>query len=249
MADRWVTLERSFNFRDLGGWPTADGRTIRWRRVFRSDTLHRLTDTDLTTIADLGLRTVIDLRTAHELEAHGSYVVHGHEVAFHHLPLVPSLLEPLGWDFPEGAEGMGRVYVARANAGERALAAALEVLAAPDAHPAVFHCTAGKDRTGILAAVLLGLLGVPVETIIEDYVLTQLAKPRADAFYKEIEASDSPRSVIDVSAYPSDVADARAESITTFLELVDERGGFDEYAAAIGVQPRTIEQLRAALLE
>ena len=93
---RLIDLEAIFNFRDMGGYPTVDGRQTRWRTLYRADGLHRATDTDTSTIVELGVRTVIDLRSPAELADRGPFEASG--VDFHHFPVIESTwgdLDPL----------------------------------------------------------------------------------------------------------------------------------------------------------
>ena len=116
---------------------------------------------------------MIDLRSSAELERSGR--VSGLDVAFHHAPLFEEDSLPFKWAEPDDPEPPpGEDYVAIAENGASALAAALEVIAAGE-HPVVFHCAAGKERIGILAGLLLSALGVSDETIMEDYELTNLS--------------------------------------------------------------------------
>ena len=85
---RLIALDGVHNFRDLGGYPTADGRTTRWGRLYRADGLFRLTTDDVEALRPLGLRTVVDLRTHEELELRGRFPVEAHPVAFHHIPVL-----------------------------------------------------------------------------------------------------------------------------------------------------------------
>ena len=94
LTDRRVPLEAGFNFRDLGGHETADGRRVRSGVLYRADTLHRLTAADLDVLRGLGLRTVIDLRTRAELERFGRAGLADDEVAHHHLPMVDEVRSP-----------------------------------------------------------------------------------------------------------------------------------------------------------
>src|SRR5271167_3741531 len=86
---RLLPLVGAYNFRDLGGYPTADGRTTRWGRLFRSDTLHELTDPDLQVLRQIGLETVIDLRGAAEVEGNGRGILEHEPIRYFHLPLIP----------------------------------------------------------------------------------------------------------------------------------------------------------------
>ena len=91
---RVLALEAAYNFRDLGGYPTTDGRVTRWRTVFRADGLHRLTAADLGVMQDIGLRTVIDLRTADELVERGRFPLDAHPVGYHHVSLMDVIWDP-----------------------------------------------------------------------------------------------------------------------------------------------------------
>ena len=182
--DRRIVLEGAFNFRDLGGYPAADGRTIAWRRLFRSDGLSRLTAPDLHRLVELGIQTVVDLRTLDERER-DSLPEGPFTPAVHHLPMMdvlPTEDELVSWvdeDFLIGR------YSQMLDDGAAAIAEAVRVLAAPGAVPGVFHCAAGTDRTGILAAVVLGVLGVPDDVIAEDYALSQAAMVEFFEFLKK----------------------------------------------------------------
>jgi protein-tyrosine phosphatase len=256
-VERHVDLESCANFRDLGGYTTTDGRMVRWRRLFRADSLHRLTDTDLEVARDLGLRTVIDLRSHGELKRVGRYPVDRHEVTHHHLPVFATLRE-MGEQlqtFPADAPP-GQIYVVMAAMGPEALATALGLLADPDTYPAVFHCTAGKDRTGILAALVLSVLGVPNDTIVADYALTQLAldrmrtanTPAVDGVEREPEADEPARGQFDT--FPAGAQNASAEEMAGFLDLLVQRhGSVEGYLVSIGVGDEVLAGLSDLLLD
>jgi protein-tyrosine phosphatase len=171
---RSVALAGVFNFRDLGGYPARDGRMVRWRTLFRADGLDRLTAGDVEALRPFGLRTVVDLRMVHELEAKGRFPVDAYPVRFHHLSVMDRTwdLESAGREEVSPTEFLHARYTEMLlDAGPR-FADALRVLAVPDALPAVFHCAAGKDRTGLLAMLVLGAVGVGHDDIVEDYALT-----------------------------------------------------------------------------
>jgi len=169
-----ITLEGSANFRDLGGYQTADGRTVRTGVVFRSGHLANLTDADVVRLDALGLKTVVDFRADHELEVFGHDRLNGS---------VDRVSIPIGnhkdhQDFYESIQAgdftalhdlaqASRTMV-RDNADD--FAALLRLIAESDNLPLVFHCIGGKDRTGVAAALILSLLGVPWETVRTDYL-------------------------------------------------------------------------------
>ncbi|HEX3948055.1 MAG TPA: tyrosine-protein phosphatase, partial [Acidimicrobiales bacterium] len=170
--DRHITLEGAVNFRDLGGYEAADGRRVRWRTLFRADGLSRLTDPDRAAIRQLGVATVIDLRTTAEVEG-GRFPVEEIPVGFHHLPLLDAMPDPERFEMAPGMLGVQYLEMAKDAAPQ--IAQALTIVAQRHAHPVIVHCAAGKDRTGVLVAVLLGLLGIPDQTIIDDYALSEQA--------------------------------------------------------------------------
>ncbi|MFD3682917.1 tyrosine-protein phosphatase, partial [Streptomyces sp. NPDC058613] len=175
--NRHVSFERLHNFRDLGGYPTADGRTVRWGRLFRADSLGKLEGGDWERFLGLGIETVIDLRYPWEIESKGR--VPGHpSLAYHNLSVEhrPYDQAALGPDVEPGPY-LAERYVEVAHDGVAELRLALEVLASQDG-PAVFHCASGKDRTGLLAALVLALLGVSEQDIVDDFALTGLATGR-----------------------------------------------------------------------
>lgn len=245
--DRHLTFETCTNFRDLGGYQTVDGRHVRWRQLFRADSLHRLSDTDLDQARSLGLRTVIDLRAFGELKRAGGYPVDRHEVTLHHLPMFATLkrMGEVLDTFPDDAVP-GQLYLVMAGEGPDSIAAALRLLAAPETYPAVFHCTAGKDRTGILAALVLSLLGVPDDTIVADYVLTQQVIDNL----RRTEAEVSTLTGAQYDRMPIDTQGAQPEVIRGFLDLLRlEHGSIDGYVRSLGLGDHTIKGLTTQLLD
>ncbi len=170
---RSLTFSSNFNFRDVGGYQGFDGRTVRWRRLFRADSLHRLKDEDLTAFGELGVRTVIDLRRVTEIELNGR--VPSVENLTYHNPVI----EHIEWNDVPVVEGVPHArwladrYLNFTADGRKGIATALSLIADPVAAPAVVHCMAGKDRTGVVCALTLALLGVSDEEIAADYHLTE----------------------------------------------------------------------------
>ena len=172
-ASRVIPLDAVHNFRDLGGYPTTDGRVTRWRRLFRADGLYRLTPEDLEVVRELGIHTVLDLRTPNELVERGRFPVEDHPVDFHHLPMIDVIWDPAAFDASQPpADFLLDMYRFMLESAEVRVAKAFQVLAMPGALPAVFHCAAGKDRTGIMAGLVLSSLGVSDADVVADYALT-----------------------------------------------------------------------------
>ncbi len=176
-ARRLVPLEGAANFRDLGGYATADGRCLAWGKVYRSDELCRLTDRDVAAIRERGIRLFCDLRGYPEVRQRPDRVPEG--VTYRHVPVfasdpVASLREVL---MRHELDAACKRHYRRAiiDKGAPALGTALKLAADPANLPLVLHCGGGKDRTGLAAALLLHICGVPRGTIVADYSLTNLA--------------------------------------------------------------------------
>jgi len=243
IGDRLVPFETCFNFRDIGGYETVDGHRVRWGSVYRSDTLHRLTTADLELASEIGIRTVIDLRSRGELERSGRFG-RAHEVAFHHLPVEEEIpADPSSRDLAEPPRG--EMYVEMATVGGAAIANILRVIAEGE-HAVVFHCFAGKDRTGVIAALLLSTLGVPDETIVADYQLSERSLAPAVAWAE----SNDPEWAARMAAFPPWLLQSPGETVQAFLDILRERhGSIDAYLRDAGVEQSVVDVLRVRLLE
>jgi protein-tyrosine phosphatase len=240
---RLIDLEGCLNFRDLGGYPAADGRSVRWRRVFRSDALHLLTARDVARIRDeLGVRDVIDLRSSAEVRSEGQGPLAEHAVRFHHVPLFDA--EVRSEDRERAAQiTLADRYVFLAElAGER-IAQVVRLLADAET-PAVYHCAAGKDRTGVISALLLGLLGVADEVIVADYVAT---RENLGAIVDRLRSLEGYRAMLD--ALPPDTMHAEPETMLEFLaRLRASHDSIEAYARHVGLAGDAIDRLRDRLL-
>lgn len=244
---RHVALTGVANFRDLGGYPTRDGRTTRWRTMFRADSLGQLTADDLTALRPIGLRTVVDLRTATEIEERGRFPVDDHPVRFHHVSVIDQTwsLDAASVDDLEPAEFLHRQYSSMlTHSGDR-FADALTVLADADGVPAVFHCAAGKDRTGLLAALVLGAVGVGRDTIVEDYALTRAAMDQI----LSVMAADPEKSAL-LAEIPAMFFSAEPEGMARTLDdIAREHGTVRDYVRFIGVADDVIEHLEHVFVD
>jgi len=165
---RHLPVEGTLNFRDAGGYPTGGG-VVAWRTLLRSDALHRVGQAGFDQLTGLGLQTVLDLRVPDEVQFSPSPVDQLAETGTRVFHL--SLVGPDFSEIPPDLEGVYRFIVDRRG---RAIGSAIKSLAAPGALPALVHCTAGKDRTGIVVAFTLAAIGVSDEIIAADYALSSL---------------------------------------------------------------------------
>ena len=245
---RLIGLEAVHNFRDLGGYPTAGGRTTKWRTLFRSDGLYRLRSADdMSRVMQLGLKSVIDLRTEREQREQGIFPINDIEVTFHHLSIVDVTWSDTETpEFEDEVEFLVWGYRDMLEIGSSRFADAMHVLAQTDSLPAVFHCAAGKDRTGVLAALLLSSLGVDDAHICADYGLTQDAMRRSIAWSKVHRPELAERYATIPKAYLA--ADPRAMQII-LKELAQQHGSVRNYVHEIGVADATVEALGNLLLQ
>ncbi|MET9698974.1 tyrosine-protein phosphatase [Streptomyces sp. NPDC006529] len=182
-AARHIAFERLHNFRDLGGYRAADGRVVAWGRLYRADSLGKLAGDDWKRFLDLGIRTVIDLRYPWEIDAKGRVPEAGRftyaNFSIEHRPYDQAEIDPALDPWRYLADRFAEV----AEDGAAEIRQAIELIA-EDPGPTVFHCTSGKDRTGLIAALVLTLLGVGEEQILADFALTELATDRLAADWR-----------------------------------------------------------------
>ncbi len=257
-AERRLALQGARNFRDLGGYATSDGRRVRWGRLYRSDALDQLSDADLEHLSRLGIRLVCDLRSAAEREAAPDRLPPARRPALAWLPIGGEGFDPgelqrriLSGDL-EGldlAELLVEANRSFAREGSPPVAALFERLADPAQLPALVHCTGGKDRAGFAAALVLLALGVPRESVFDDYLLTN--------YFTHEETERRLRGIRLASLFRTDpervrpLLGARRAYLEAGLGAIDERwGSFEAYLAqALGVGPERRQRLRANLLE
>lgn len=235
-----MTFSTVFNFRDLGGLAGINGRTVHYGRLYRSDSLHRLTQEDSEKLTSLGVRTVLDLRRPTEITRDGR------------VPDLPGLtyfnLHPIHreWNMGHYAGHPERYladrYLDMAEEGIDGFGAALRLISDADRAPIVMHCFAGKDRTGVLAALTLALLGVSEAEIMADYAASGAAQSPISAHF-------TPPPPLP-PALPPHVTACPPQAIGLFLtELTQRHGSIYGYARTAGVTALHIEALRAHLLE
>jgi protein-tyrosine phosphatase len=237
---RDIALVNTYNLRDLGGYPTVDGRQVRWRRLFRGAGLQRLSGEDLETVRALGLVTVIDLRTERELAASGGYAL---PATFHHLPMLATIWDLADVDPHAPADDyLAARYVEMLDEGAATIAATFHILSRPESFPAVFYCAAGKDRTGVLAGLVLDAIGVEPEHIVADY---HLSKERVERIRARAAAASGA-----MLAQPPPFMQAPAGAMRLLLAAIrDTHGSTAAYLEGIGIERATHDAVAANLLE
>lgn len=245
-AERRVPFEGITNLRDLGGYPTAGGGVTRWGRVFRADSLHKLTADDLDAFRELGVVTVYDLRGDVERADFPG------PVPSLHLSIVgrprgvtppPPPPEMTGRD---GENLLRDTYVGALTHSATEIGAVMRGLADPVLTPAVFHCHAGKDRTGLIAAVLLLALGVDRDTVLDDYEATRLYRfpeHQQDSLANMLQAGISPEAAAGVLGTPRW---AMAEAVDLLLDSPGGVAGF--LTGPAGLEPTELAALRQHLV-
>ena len=249
-AERRVPFTGVTNFRDLGGYPTGDGRRTRWGTVFRSDALHQLTDADLARYGSLGLHAVYDLRGEAERDRYPNPFPSLHLSLLAHVESAPSAAQAdlaRATDATAGERVLRELYRGMlANAGP-VFGRLLAGLADPQRLPAVFHCTGGKDRTGVSAALLLEFLGVTRDDVLDDYELTARYRQRAqqtESYENLLATGMAPEAAAVVLAAP------RWAMAETLQVLDEEYGGAEAYLTErAGLRPATLGTLRDLLTD
>jgi protein-tyrosine phosphatase len=239
-GERFIQLVGADNVRDLGGLRAAEDRITRSGLLLRGEFTPGLTEEDIELLVRrMGLRTVVDLRTRSEVRAApGAFPDSDVRVVAAPLPVVSH--EPL----PGADEGLLVTYLGFLEADPEPMQAAVRTLIDPASHPALFHCAAGKDRTGALSAILLELLGVPRELNAQDYALTAERVERVFARLSELELYRAR-----LSGLSDVVRSADEATLIAFLEALDERhDGARGWVEAQGISTADVERFREALL-
>jgi protein-tyrosine phosphatase len=255
---RHLALEGAPNFRDLGGYATSDGRSVKWGTLFRSDNLAHLTDDDLEKVSALGIRLVCDFRSAPEkleepdrLPAIDPPAVAALEIgidgfAVNDLRARLTSGDTAGLDLREMLIEGNRQFAAKQAP---TYATMFERITKRENLPALVHCSAGKDRAGFAAAAILSVLGVPRETVMADYLLTNHYTAAAvEKRLLMIELFSLTRADTDALRPLFGVESAYLEA--AFAEIDQRFGSFEAYThEALGLDDREVEEFRALVLE
>lgn len=257
MSERWIDLVGAVNVRDLGGLPTTDGGVTRFDQVLRADNLQDLIDDDIGRLTGRHrLRDVVDLRTTFEVTSEGpGPLTRVPDVTVHHLSLYPEVGTTtdvdadsvLPWTGKDGDDAIwvnsGVYYTNYLRHRPGNVVAALRTMTTSGGATLV-HCAAGKDRTGVVCALALSVVGVDREAVVDDYVQTG---ERIDAIMSRLKATAT--YAADLEDRPVDANLPLAASMHTFLDFVDtEFGGPTGWLQLHGWTADDTDALRARLV-
>ncbi|MBI5504869.1 MAG: tyrosine-protein phosphatase [Deltaproteobacteria bacterium] len=244
MTSERILLEGAHNFRDLGGLPGPGGRRVVARRVFRADRLSHLTKADSALLSGLGITRVFDLRSSAELAGDGVGEFAAAGDRHRHVPLVQVALSAGDPTIDWTKINLHDRYLEMLRVGGEVIRTVFEHIAGAGVSGTVFHCTGGKDRTGVLAAVLLRALGVDDEVIVEDYAVSEVyLEPIVRLYRESLEAEGlDPAAILYLCGSPP-------RRMRDMLTAIDETwGSIDDYLGAIGVTEAIVTELRRRLL-
>lgn len=243
---RDLDIEGSYNVRDLGGYPTADGRTTRPQVFIRAGNLNEVSPAAQQKLIDYGVRTVIDLRSPWETERMPNVFAQSDKVKYLNLSLfdLSPKTEQERLAKTDSSSGLSDLYLKFLNHARPQVTQVMSVLAESDS-TALFHCHAGKDRTGIIAALLLALVGVPEELIVEDYALTTSRIAHLIPIWREQALAHG----VDLERFNREMT-AEAETMRGMLRHIEaEYGGITEYLLGCGLTQPQLDALKARFVE
>lgn len=242
--DRHIAIPGTCNVRDLGGYPADQGQT-QWRRLLRADSLSEMDEAGKRQLLNAGLATVIDLRQASEAARAPDPFTSQDPVVQHRIPVFEGII-PKSW--PAGAADTDMLFVLYTKALEAcgaAFAQVLTTISRADPGLVLFHCSAGKDRTGLVAGLLLALAGVEKQVIVQDYALTEsLMASRMSQMVAACYGEGMNAAVIEplLACKPQTMSD-------TLDYLKARHGSVEGYLQHIGVESRDIQALQGRLLD
>jgi protein-tyrosine phosphatase len=255
--ERRLPFSGAKNFRDLGGYRTLDGKFVRWGLLYRSDSLHKLTKSDLKRLSALGLEWIVDFRSPKEKEEWPDRLPADMVTRIVEIPIVDSstqiyqqssrdeILKNLkNIDPNHYLAGTNRELATRFTAEMRKF---FDILLSSNGRPILFHCTAGKDRTGFAAAITLRMLGIPQDVVMEDYLLTNkyyfVAQRRNLLLLRLLKGRQ-------IAGVVSGMLKADPAYLSAAFQAVDRNhGSFDDYVHdALGLTIQNVDRLKTLYL-
>lgn len=239
MSTRDLVWDGCVNVRDLGGLPTEDGRATRFGSIVRADSIRRLSDEGWGALRAYGVERIVDLRWHDELAMDPPLEVDAEVL---HVPVFPDLGDP-AWRAAEAEGDRGREYAWLLEHGADRFAQAVTAVADADGGAVVVHCAAGKDRTGLVSALMLRLVGVPHEAIVEDYVTSgRNLAPLIGPWIEQAPDDDERERRIYLSVTPPEAIEHAVREIERL------HGSAGHYLRAGGASEQTLARIRRRLL-
>ena len=244
LPDWHVEVDGCVNFRDAGGWPTIDGGTVRRGRLYRSDDPIRITAAGRSAVGRLGLSKVIDLRQQTQFSRTPGFVEPARTV---HVPLVDQVVDHADPPPLDTARDIADLYGGMLGESRTQVGRVLDLVADNVADgPVLVHCAFGKDRAGLITALVHAALGVHVEDIVADYVRSDVPSQRRRAVMIEQPLDDDPP----IARLPATLFQAPAETMELLLaSVLDQHGSLDAWVASFPIADSTVDRLRAGLVE
>ncbi len=255
---RYLKFSGTRNFRDLGGYQTTNGRVTRWKTLYRSDHLHKLSDTDFRYLEAMRLDKIIDFRAEHEKDAEPDRIPFNMDVLLVHIPILDLSTEV--WRnsrdrfINDNMRNIDPVKFMMGTSVDLAVRFApkmrqfFQELLSSKGFPVLFHCAAGKDRTGFAAAILLRILGVPLEVVMEDYLLSNQYYFASQEFnLRLIRLLKGEKYAEVVKGF----LEVRPEYLSASFDTIDRKfGSFDRYVSeGLGLTAQDVRTLRDFYLD
>ena len=262
-AERVIHLDGTTNTRDIGGYQTNDLRTLRWQQIIRSENLSRLTASDFQKLEEIGVKTVIDLRTDREHDKSPTVWLGDNPPRFHHFPIGDAkndwfkaqrkLMKKSSFTEEQALDHMVEGYRMIAEEGPHSYQQLMSLVLDQSNWPILIHCNAGKDRAGVAVTLILEALGVDRETIMDEFLLTnKIGRSEDKAVFLAYESKNS-RGTGRLSRGPSasawfPIVGVQPEMLEAFYASVDEQyGSMDAFLAELGVDQEARSALAASL--
>lgn len=232
-----LPLQNAYNVRDLGGYPTTDGAVTKWRRFLRADDLSNLSADDIDFLLDYGVVGVVDLRSRDEVKKK-EHPFAGHpEVSYINVPLITDdVTDATQYWAGNPADFLGKFYVQLLATKGNEIKSIFDFFATHETGCLLFHCAAGKDRTGVLAMLLLGLAGVCAADLVANYETTYAHLQNNPSFQVP-------------SEYPPEVMYSKAESIIPAVRyILDKYKTFEMYLSSTGIPDDIANKIKVSFL-
>jgi protein-tyrosine phosphatase len=230
-----LPLKGTTNTRDLGGYPTKDGHVTKWQVFVRSDDLYELTESDKHLLINYGLSTIIDLRSTPELQMRPNPFSQDPSIDYHNVSLFENASPEVLSKAP--ADLLKSMYIEMLELHQEQIRTIFNAIALAKEGMVLFHCAAGKDRTGVVAMLLMGLVKVPNRDIVSNYEVS-FTNLRRNTYFKQ---HANPQSQLLFST------NTNMEDLIRFVR--DQYGSVENYLTTIGLSPETLALIKARFVE